>query len=354
MSQVSARRPAPTAEVPGGILLSSAQEERAARLHADSIVIDCGSLVYRDTPFLDRARQGGVTMINHHPSRPVYELTAFLGEIRECRAWIEGNAARVQTVHAAADIKRAKGSGRLAMTIGPQNAEYLGTDLGLIPVLRDLGVRITQLTYQRQNHFGSGCGEARDGGLSRLGRELVAELEAAGVVVDLAHAGGVTAGEAFEVARRPPIISHGHPKRLSPHMRAFDDDVLRRLAAAGGVIGITGCSQFLYYPEAPRRRPRLDRFVEHVMYVAELIGIDHVGIGLDLDEATTAAQWDAWPFPELTGGWPYAERRCDGLTGVAELGNLSRALVWAGLTDEEARKVLGLNFLRVFEAVWGG
>jgi len=350
---VTGRRSGPTAEVPGGIVLSDAQEARAARLHADAIVIDCGSLVYRETEFLGRVRRGGVTAINHHPSRPVYALTAFLHEIQECRAWIKANPSLVQAVHSAADIRAAKASGRFAMMIGPQNAEYLGTDLFLVPVFRDLGVVITHLTYQRQNHFGSGCGEARDGGLSRLGRALVRELEAARVVVDLAHAGGVTAADAFEFAKRPPIISHGHPKRLSPHMRAFDDDVLRRLAAAGGVIGITGCSQFLYYPEAPGRQPRLDRFVEHVMYVAELIGIDHVGIGLDLDEATTEEQWNAWPFPELTGGWPYPERRCDGLAGVAELGNLTRALVWAGLTDEEIRKVLGLNFLRVFEAVWG-
>lgn len=337
----------------GGVDLEPERERLAKRLHESSIVIDGGSLVQYNTEHIAAARRGGVTAVNHH-IYPAYDFESVLRDLTACRRWIAAHGDDVVLVTSARDIEDAKTTHREAIIFGPQNSEYLGSDLDRVWVVRELGLRITQMTYQRQNLAGSGCGEERDSGLTHFGRELVRELDGAGIVIDLAHAGNETAAETIAAAEGSVIISHGHPNSMSPHIRAFRDDVLLALAAKGGVIGVTGCSQFLYDPSAPSRRPDLRRFIEHIRYLIDLIGIDHVGIGLDLDEEVTKKEWDNWPFPALTGGWPYEQRRCDGLESVSTLGNVTRALVWAGLDANEIGKILGGNFLRVYRQVWQG
>jgi membrane dipeptidase len=175
-----------------------------------------------------------------------------------------------------------------------------------------------------------------------------------GMVVDLSHCGATTAADAIKLSRNPVIFSHAHPNRLSPHVRAKDDDVLRALAERGGVIGITALSAFLYDPAEPRVRQGLPRFVEHIKYLVDLIGIDHVGFGCDFDETNTPEKYkaDHDAHPELSTGWSWEDKRIHDLTSAAEETNITRALVWGGFSDGEIRKILGENFLRVFKSVW--
>jgi len=336
--------------------LSEDQEQHAADLHQRSLVIDGSSVVNPEPGHIDRFRAGGVTATNHTVTHPAANTVEALHEINTYRRWIDANHNDVLLATSVADIHDAKASDREAIIFGPQNTDMLGGDLTLLGTFYDLGVRVMQLTYQRQNFVGSGCGERRDAGLSTFGRELIAEMDGLGIVIDLSHCGAVTAADAIALSKNPVIFSHAHPAAIAPHIRAKADDLLRELAAHGGVIGITALSAFLYDPDEPKQRPGLTNFVRHLRYLIDLIGIDHVSIGLDFDETITYEKWEAdhKRWPELQPGWSFEERRCRDLTSASDVRNVTRALVADGFSDEEIQKVLGLNLLRVFEQVWGG
>jgi membrane dipeptidase len=126
------------------------------------------------------------------------------------------------------------------------------------------------------------------------------------------------------------------------------------MAATGGVIGVTAISAFCYDPARPRVRPGLREMVAHIRYLVDLLGIDHVGVALDFEETNTPEHYYAFNrlHPEIEAAWSYEDKRIHDLAEVKDLPNLTRALVASGFTDDEIRKILGLNFLRVFEQVW--
>ena len=340
-----------------GITLTADQEARAARIHAASLVIDCSSVVKQEPTHIQRARAGGVTATNHTVVRPMSDLPTALREINSARRWIHANPDDVLLATSTGDIQDAKRTNREAIIFGPQNTEFVGTQLEHLGTAYDLGVRILQLTYQRQNWVGSGCGERHDAGLTTFGRAFVTEMNQLGIVVDVSHCGQVTGMDAVEASQAPVILSHAHPGRIAPHARAKDDELLRAIAASGGVIGLTAISMFLYDPEAPGVRPGLADFARHMRYLIDLVGVDHVGIGLDFDETNTPEKYaaDQRAHPEIytnTAAFGWDDKRIHGLTHAGEELAVTRVLVSEGLSDAEIQQVLGLNFLRVFAQVW--
>jgi membrane dipeptidase len=339
----------------GSITLTEAQERRASELHRRALVVDGSSVVKHEPEHFERARAGGVTATNHTVVRPSSEFETAVLEMTSCRHWIDANADKGLLATTVADIREAKASGREAIIFGPQNTEFIGPDLRKLEAAYVLGVRVLQLTYQRQNWVGAGCGEHVDAGLSTFGRALVREMDSMGIVVDLSHCGVETTAQAIEASANPVIFSHAHPYALSPHIRAKSDDLLRALAAKGGVVGITALSAFLADPAQPRVRQGLEAFRRHMEYLIDLIGVDHVGIGLDFDETNTPEKFakDKAAHPELDTGFGWDDKRIHGLTHAGEEEQVSRVLVSLGLDDDAVLKVLGGNFLRVFETVWG-
>lgn len=340
-----------------GIELSAEQEERARRIHAAAVVIDGSSVVKQEPSHIERARAGGVTATNHTVTRPMSDLPTALAELNSCRRWIDDNAGDVLLGTSVAAIHEAKRSNREAIIFGPQNTEFIGTALSHLGTAYDLGVRILQLTYQRQNWVGSGCGERRDGGLTTFGREFVREMNSLGILVDISHCGQVTGADAIEASKVPVVVSHGHPNRVAPHARAKDDELLLALARSGGVIGVTAISMFLYDASAPGVRPGLRDLRTHLEYLIDLVGVDHVGIGLDFDETNTPQKYaaDAAAHPEIytdTAAFGWDDKRIHGLTHAGEELSVTRTLVSLGLSDDDIQKVLGQNFLRVFGEAW--
>ena len=254
-----------------------------------------------------------------------------------------------------ADIQEAKRSGREGVIFGPQNTEMIGFDLDLLGTFHELGVRILQLTYQRQNWIGSGCGEKSDSGLTQYGRKFVAEMDALGIVIDLSHCSAQTAADAAQVSQEPgdlqPRSSLTRSRRTSARRRTTTS---RPSPPTGGLIGITGLSPYLYYPDKPTTQPTMERYVEHITYVADLVGIDHVSVGLDYDETFTPQKREegAKLHGALLGQWPWPERRCKDLNDASDMISITRALVAAGYSDTDVKKVIGGNLMRVFEAVW--
>jgi len=335
--------------------------ERARRLHRDAVVIDASSVVYRkgqSRPVRwDRYTDGGVTATNHTVTDPDAGLAEALGQVNDCRRWIEANADKVRLCLTADDIRAAHASGTGGIVFGPQDTAFLDRDLGRLGTFYDLGVRILQLTYQQRNTVGDGCGEPSPGKLSRFGIDLVREMEQTGVLVDLSHTSEATSFDVIDRATRTVVLTHAHPYALTPHIRAKSDALLKAVAETGGVIGLTTLSTFVQL-DTTGRRPTIADYLAHIDYLVDLVGPDHVGIGSDLDESLSEADVLALPDQEFVATWfgPYTwqEHLVEGLTEAAELPAITAAMLGAGYDEATVRKILGGNFLRVFDDVWAG
>lgn len=323
----------------------------ATELHTAATVVDGSTVIELSEEHLERIRRGGVTAVNHTVTRPYADTVTALREVNECRRWIDAHGDRVVLATTVADIERAKADGKEAVILGPQDTEMIGVDLDLLGTFYDLGIRILQLTYQRQNLLGAGCGENVDPGLTEKGRGFVEAMNELGILVDVSHCGQRTGLDAMEVSTTPVVVTHSFCDAISPHIRAKNDDFLRTLGEQGGVIGITTLSGFLYYPEDRGKRPDLARFVEHLSRVVEVAGIDHVAIATDYDETLTEAK-KGKDWGKLLGNWKWSERRAIGMDDAADFPNFTEALLAGGFSAEDITKVLGGNWLRVFGQAW--
>lgn len=333
--------------------LTESQEDKARELHEKAIVIDCSVVIRYEPAYFERAKKGGITAHNHTVSAPHSGLVESLREVTECLQWLNRNKDKCALALAASNIEKAKKEGRVAVILGPQNIPYFERDLTFLMTFHRLGVRIIQLTYQHRNQVGNGCGERVDEGLSNFGIEVVQEMNCLGIVVDLSHCGPKTSADAIEHSSEPVIFSHSHPYAISAHVRNKTDELITAMAEKGGIIGITA-----YSPICETRRnvrPTLNEYLDHIEYVCRLVGVNHVGIGLDIDETSTPEHWDAFKrsYPEICGNYTSDTRRVDGLSNIAMIPNITRGLVLRGYSDGEIRRILGGNFLRVFRRVWG-
>jgi membrane dipeptidase len=270
---------------------------RAETLHREAVIIDgqgvallLPAVLIPPAPldgktFLERAAASGVSAMNTTLglggiATGPDDLRALLTSIYGYLCYFELEAARVLHVLAADDVEQAKRQGKLGIIFGVQGlASKIDGDLTLLRILHRLGLRVAQLTHNERNAFGCGCLETPDDGLTQLGRACVAELNHVGILVDLAHAGPRTTREAIELASRPCVISHANARALRDNPRNVPDEVLRVLGARGGVLGISAYAPFC--ETKPGVRPALDDLVDHIEHVANVIGIDHVGIGSD-------------------------------------------------------------------------
>lgn len=321
------------------------------------IVIDCSIAPTMDEAQIDRMQRSGVTVFNWTVCEPWSGRERALEEIAIGRALIEADD-RLALVTSADDIRAAHQSGQVGLIFGPQNSvpvEVIDRDLD---VLHDAGVRILQLTYNEQNPYGSGCAVPEDGGVTDLGRELIREVEARGIVLDLSHGGERTILEAIEASEAPPIISHANARAVYPSRRNATDDILHMLAERGGVIGMTLWSPMVGGGD---RRPTVEDFLRHVEYVIDLIGVEHVGIGSDHSEGHPRNEWDQLfgrngRYPGVTaqmGDWyGYDTRFVEDGSSCLDLRGVAARLADLGLDGSELDGILGGNFLRVFENVW--
>jgi membrane dipeptidase len=345
---------------------------RAERLHREAVIVDgqgvallLPAVLIPPAPldgrtFLERALASGVSAMNTTLglggiATGPDDLRALLASIYGYLCYFELEAARVLHVLTADDVLRAKRERKLGIVFGVQGlASKIDDDLTLLRILHRLGLRVAQLTHNERNALGCGCLETPDSGLTQLGRACVAELNHLGIVVDLAHAGPRTAREAIERSARPCVVSHANARALRDNPRNVPDDVLRALAAGGGVLGVTAYAPFC--ETKPGVRPGLDDLVDHVEHVRDVAGIDHVGIGSDFFESESEIRFArfARSYPAATGVYTSpATVYVEGFDRIDRFPRLTEALLRRGFADQDVAKVLGGNFLRVFRQVWG-
>jgi membrane dipeptidase len=234
-----------------------------------------------------------------------------------------------------------------------QNIEpKIGDDLTLLWILYKLGLRIAQLTHNHRNTIGCGCLEPDDTGLTQFGRAAVNEMNRIGMLVDVAHAGQKTVRDAVECSQTPIIISHANARGLTDHPRNATDDTLKALAKRGGVIGVTAYAPFCQ--PASGGQPDVGDVVDHIAYIADLVGIDHVGIGSDHFEMESEVRYAAFAthFPASQRGFTRETVYARDMERVDHFPRLTEALLARDFSEEDIGKVLGGNHLRLFGEVW--
>ncbi len=319
-------------------------------LHRDLIVID-GLIVsnWSEAVFRDM-RAGGLTAANC--TCCVWEgFDETMTNIAAWNGWFREYGDLIVKARTTADIRRAKEEGRTAIVLGFQNVSAFEDRLGAVQLFKDAGVGIAQLAYNTQNYAGAGCYETRDSGLSDWGRELVAEMNRAGMLIDLSHVGSRTSEDAIRESAKPVAYTHCCPSALKPHPRNKSDAELRFIADKGGMIGVTMFPAFL------RRGTdsTVDDYVAAIEHVIGVAGEDHVAFGTDFTQGHGRAFFD-WITHDKGSARRLVEfGEIEGLEGIETIGklpDLTGAMERAGWPEGRIRKVMGENWLRVLAEVW--
>ena len=284
-----------------------------------------------------------------------------IAELAHYNALITANPTHFVLALSAADIRSAKASNRVALVYGTENTTMIGADLDKVGVLKGLGVRTLQLTYNIRNMSGDGALEPANAGLSTFGRSLIHRIEQEHLLLDLSHGGERTILEAVETSTQPMSINHTGCKALADHPRNVTDAALRAVSNKGGVTGI----YFMPYLTSGRP-PKREDVVAHLVHAVEVAGEDHVGIGTDgyLEGMVIDAQTRAATAAD------FETRKAQGIAAPGESADffpvvedynspdrmflLADDLLKRGWSSSRIDKVLGGNFLRVYAAAWGG
>lgn len=318
----------------------------------DRVIIDALQYSNWDRGLFEELRAGGLDAV--HVTVTYWEdARATLGNIGRWNRHFREHGDLILPAKSGADILAAKRQGKTAIILGAQNCSPIDDELGLVQVMNDLGLKIMQLTYNNQSLIGAGCYEKDDGGISRFGREVIREMNRVGMVVDLSHSAERTSLEAIEISERPVAISHANPAAFHPALRNKSDRLLQALAERGGMLG------FSLYPHHLKDGAgcRLEDFAAMVARTAELIGVDHLGIGSDLCrkwgyqtlEWMRSGRWTEAPdYGEGSADKPAWPEQPAWFRSAADMPNIADGLAARGFAPDEVAKIMGGNWLRFF------
>ena len=299
-------------------------------------------------------REGGVDAV--HVTITYHEnFRETVLNIERWNRWFEAYPDLIFQGRGSEDIALAQSTGRTAIFFGSQNPSCMEDDIGLVEVLHTLGLRFMQLTYNNQSLLATGCYEAEDTGLTLMGREVVAEMNRVGMVVDMSHSGERSTLEAIEHSRRPIAITHANPASWHPAMRNKSDTVLNALAESGGMLG------FSVYPHHLRGGGEcpLEDFCQMIARTAEQLGPERIGIGTDLcqdqpDEVVTWMRTGRWTkqmhYGEGSREKPGFPAMPDWFGDNRDFGNIATGLRACGLSENDVAGVMGGNWARFFES----
>lgn len=305
--------------------------------------------------FVPELRSGGVGLIGaalfiEDKHLPEMGLRVALDQI--ARLYEEATLAAddVAICRSYADIVQARATGKIGVLITMEGVEPLGTDLHLLRVFYELGVRSLGLTHARRNAAGDGGVFAPSGsspaGLSPFGKAVVQECQRLGILLDLAHLNVAGTDDVLALTDGPLIISHTNPRRFHNIERNTSDAHLRAVGERGGVIGVNAVLL-----SSRKEMATIDHYVDHIAYIADLAGIDAVGIGFDFIEFLFR-HWTPEQQAAIVAAM-IQTHQAPGLTNHSHARNLTRRLIERGFHDDEIEKVLYRNWLRVLQAVIG-
>jgi membrane dipeptidase len=235
---------------------------------------------------------------------------------------------RLEVVCSSSDLMRVNSEGKIAAVLTVEGGEALEGDLGVLRALYRLGVRGLGLTWNQRNQIADGVWEREaGGGLTRFGKKVIKEMNDMGMIIDLAHMAEKSFDDVLLLTTQPVVVSHANARAICDHPRNLTDDQLKLLQKNGGVIGLSFYPDFIFFVN-----PDLEKLLDHFEHIAEIAGIDHLGIGSDFDG--------------MEGKY------LQGLDDVSFLHFLIQGLLSRGFKKEDVSKILWGNFLRVINKVW--
>lgn len=318
-------------------------------LHFDSIVVDAhcdtlGDVLEGKRTLTERSSEGHVDLPRLREGGVTAQLFACFVPVEEyhrsatrhamqrldmLHLAVENHADQIILATSAADVRRAKSEGKIAGILGLEGAEPLGDNIEVLRCFYRLGVRNLGLTWNFRNDAADGVMEGPNArGLSAFGVRVVEECNRLGIIVDVSHLAAAGVSDVLRVSQQPIIASHSNARAVFDHYRNLTDAQIEAIAGRGGLIGVTFVNAFLH---SPAGEATVEHALDHLDYLVRVAGPDHVALGSDFDGATMPRGLeDATCYPALTAG-----------------------MLARGHSETTVRKVLGLNFLRVFEQVTG-
>lgn len=337
-------------------------DDEMQKFHMNTLVLDAlgGALVpmppvEAGRTAIDRWKEAGLNALH---VTVVARYASFDETIRALylhHSALEMHGPQLFLVKRAGDLRRAQQEGRLGVILGFQGASPMGDDLTNLTIFHRLGVRVIALTYMERNLLGDGCLEPENLGLTHLGRQAVREMNRLGIVVDLSHVGERTSLDAASISDGPVVLTHSNARSLCDHPRNASDELIRAVAAKGGVIGLTPYAPILSPTSSLGTRSTMQDLLTQVEHVVDLVGIDHVGIGTDMFEAKGATEWNATTkrrYPESVSAYEYENLRTVGFESLDKWPALTAHLFQAGYSDADVSKILGGNWERAFNHIW--
>ncbi|MEM6886799.1 MAG: membrane dipeptidase [Pseudomonadota bacterium] len=320
-------------------------------------VIDCLQYPNATPEIFEQMREGGVDAV--HVTVAYHEsFREMVLNLEAWNRWFEAHPDLIFRGTTAADVTKATKTGRTAIFFGFQNPSPIEDDIGLVEICHQLGVRFMQLSYNNQSLLATGCYEAEDPGLTRMGRAVVAEMNRVGMVIDMSHSAERSTLEAIELSHRPIAITHANPFAWHPARRNKNDVVLKALADSGGMLG------FSLYPHhlAGGSSCHLEDFCTMIADTAARYGVTHLGLGSDLcqNQPDSIVAW------MRTGRWTKETDYGEGSAQNAgfppmpawfgdnrDMGNLRDGLGAVGFARAEVDQLMGQNWHRFFERSFG-
>ena len=331
--------------------------EQARALYDGAIVIDGLNVSNWDSPAVyANLQKGRITTI----SATLATWEGFQETMDYVAGWLRRFRERddIVQVKSTEDIRQAKRTGRTGVILSFQNASPIENDLDRLGLFHALGVKVIQLTYHERNLLGNGCFERRDEGLSNFGVDAVREMNRLGILIDLSHVGDRTTLEAIEVSEKPVTVTHANARDFCDHPRNKQDEALKLLAAKGGIVGTTPFCIFL--PNG--FESTLEDYIDAVDDMVQRVGVDHVAVGTDNTQDQplsfwryiTSQQGTGYPstFSNTSMDYENLSFQPKGLEGPHKFPNLAEALLNRGYSDEDTLKILGGNWMRIFDEVW--
>jgi membrane dipeptidase len=303
---------------------------------------------------LQRFRDSGISVF--HIATGVGGVDAYTNVLRFLGLWngfLAHHHASLMRIDSPASLDAVKASKKIGVLLGVQNSQHFRT-VNDVDQFYSLGQRISQLTYNSRNMIGNGSTERRDDGLSDFGVSIVVRMNLVGMAVDVSHCGDRTTLDAFEVSTKPVLITHSNCRTLVPgHPRCKTDEAIQRMAARGGVMGITGVRMFVKADEPTT----IEHMLDHYDHVRKLVGVQHLGLGSDIDldgyddlsaeeqKSLRAGYKDTYGFRDKID--------IEGVDHPQRVYDLTEGLIRRGYSEADIRGVLGDNFRRVLKAIWG-
>jgi membrane dipeptidase len=255
-------------------------------------------------------------------------------------------------IDSVADLNRVKTSGKIGICIGLQNSEQFRRPED-VDFFHSIGQRVSQLTYNARNLIGNGSTERRDDGISDFGVSIIERMNRIGMAVDVSHCGDRTTLDAFEISKKPVLITHSNCRALVPgHPRLKTDEAIKKVGETGSVMGITGVRMFVKGDEPTT----VEHVLDHFDHVTKLIGHEHLGVGSDMD----LYGYDAMPAEankqlraSYKGSYGFREKiDIEGLNHPKRMFDLTEGLIRRKYNNAAIEGILGGNFKRVLSAIW--